>query len=208
MDRTTWIGLILLAAFTASGAHAQYLASDFFEDVDREYICSVEPITQAEKDSIIASGYAIGEDLNSPFSLISIGPDRLRLRDVDIHVYTDTDGGWLVSVTSIMGNHGENQFTTFFSVDKAGRITCEMRPEYLGIGHVFTNEFLDEQDCFPEEQNLPVPMYILDDGSFETAPWTWMDPSWEHREIVNEILYVWTGRIFDKVVFRTEVETT
>lgn len=194
--------LILLGAVSFSYSGPQYSAGDFFKDAEPEWIYGVEPISKDEKDLIIESGFAVSGEPVSAFSVISYEPRRLQLRDLDIHLYTNIDGGWVVSVTSILGNHDQNQNTVFYGVSDSGRITGELRPELLGVGIVLNNEFLDEADYFPEEENFPVPLGILHDGSLLASPWTWMDPNWEHREIVNRIMFVWNGRIFDKVVIR------
>jgi len=193
---------MLLGAFPVSCTHSQYLASDFFRDAGPECISAEEFISQDEKELIIESGFAADGEPVSAFSVVSSEPHRLRLRDVDIHVYPDSHEGWVVSVTSILGNHDQNQQTVFYGIDGSGQITGELMPELLGIGTVHSNELLDEPDHFPEEKNFPVPLCILDDGSLIASPWTWMDPDWENREIVNRILFVWNGSIFDRVVAR------
>lgn len=181
----------------------QYQARDFFEGSDPECIAAEEGISLEEKDLVIQSGYAVSEEPVSPFSVISIEPYRLRLRDVDIHVYTlCPDGGWMVSVTSILGNHDQSQNTVFYGVDDSCRIVGEVRADLLGVGPVYRNELLDEADHFPQEQNSPVPLSMMDCGSLCAVPWTWMDPEWDDREIVNSVLFVWNGSGFEKVSTR------
>lgn len=182
---------------------SQYQARDFFEDSDPECIAAEEGISLEEKDLVIQSGYAVSEEPVSPFFVISIEPSRLRLRDVDIHVHAlCPDGGWVVSVTSILGNHDQNQNTIFYCVDESGRIAGEIRAELPGVGPVYRNELLDEADHFPGEQNCPVPLSMMDCGSLCAVPFTWMDPEWENREVVNSVLLVWNGSGFYKVSTR------
>lgn len=197
------IAFLIFGVSSAFGTIHRYHAQHFFEDCQLECITAVEGISQEEKDLIVQSKYAISEELLSPFSVVSIRPNRLRLRDVDIHVYeVYGDEGWVVSVTSILGNHDQNQNTVFYYVDESGLITSEIRADLLGIGPVYRNELLDEADHFPEEQNYLVPLSIMDCGSLTADPWTWMDPDWENRKIVNRIIFVWNGNIFDRVSSR------
>lgn len=194
--------LLMIGGFSASGQDQHYLARDFFEDAGLECISAEETISQEEKDLIIESLFAISEEHNSAFSVISCEPRRLKLRDVDIHVYPSSGGGWIVSVTSILGNHDQSQHTVFYCIDKSGHITGEVNSDLLGVGTVLNNELLDEADYFPEEDNSTVPLSIMDDGSLAAVPWTWMDPDWDDREIVNSVIFVWTGKGFDRVVVR------
>ena len=193
---------ILLAVMSCTQVH--YCARDFFEDAELEYISAEETISQSEKDAIIRSGFVPGSSSSGPFSLISVEPDRLQLRDVDIHVYHRDGGGNVVSVTSILGNHDQNQFSRFFEINGSGEIAGELDRYQLGISEVLSNEFLDPDDFFTEEDNYPVALYILDDGSFRAEPWTWMNPHWEGREIVYEIVFTWNGELFTKEVKRLQ----
>ncbi len=194
--------LTLICISSVSCTHAGYQAHNFFEDASLEYISAVEIISLEEKESIIDSEFAISLERNSPFSVISIERDRLQLRDVDIHVYPHDDGSYVVSVTSILGNHGQTQHSSFYEINDSGQIVAELNSDDLGFSEVLNNEFLDAQDYFPEEDNLPVILNIRDDGNFQAAPWTWMNPDWEDREIINEISFFWTGESFAKEVVR------
>jgi len=194
---------VILLTSVASGDIHQYLARDFFKDAPLGCISAEESITQLEKDLIIQSKFALSDEPLSPFSVISVAPHRLRLRDVDIHVYVEYPrGGWIVSVTSILGNHDQNHNTVFYFVNESGEIEGEIRAELLGIGQVFRNDLLDEADHFPEGQNCQVPLNIMECGSLIAVPWTWMNPEWSNRKIVNRVIYVWTGSLFDRVSVR------
>jgi len=185
-----------------SYTYADYQAQDFFEDASLEYISAEDIISQDEKDSIMESGFAVSLERSSSFSVISNEPARLQLRNVDIHVYSHDDGGYVVSVTSILGNHGQTHYYTFYEISDSGQIVTELSSDDLGLSDVLNNEFLDKRDFFHEEDNYPVNLYIQHDGTFLAAPWTWMNPDWEDRKIVNEISFYWTGIVFQKVVIR------
>lgn len=194
--------ITLICIFNVSFTYADYRAQDFFEDASLDFISAEEIISQDEKESILESGFAISLERNSPFSVIFNDPGRLQLRNVDIHVYSRDDSGYVVSVTSILGNHGQAHYSRFYEVNDSGQIVAELSSDDLGLSDVLNNEFLDKQDFFPEEDNYPVILYIQHDGTFLAAPWTWMNPDWEHREIVKEISFCWTGMTFQKVVIR------
>ena len=202
VEHISLVILLLIGGSFTSGQDLQYLARDFFEDAGLECISAVESISQEEKELIIESRFSVSEEHNSAFSVISCEPRWLHLRDVDVHVYASTGGGWIVSVTSVLGNHDQTQHTIFYCIDEFRHITGEVDSETLGIGSVLYNELLDEADHFSEEMNSTVPLSIMDDGSLAAVPWTWMDPDWDNREIVNSITYVWNGTGFDKVVSR------
>jgi len=182
--------------FFVALSHGDYTAADFFTDAPPEYITGIEPISAEEKADIIESGFAPAEGTAGPFSVRSCEPDRLRLRDIDIHVYQIDEGGYLVLVTSILGNHGQNQHTSFFAVDHSGEIKGELDPIELGIREVLSNEFLSPEEHFPDEENYPVPLYVREDGSFQAEPWMWMNDDWLNRNILREIFFIWNGREF------------
>ena len=193
-------GLFVAAAFLAgaSGGEAEYTVTDFFIDAPLEYITGIETMTATEKDGIIESGFASDEPPFTAFSVFTCEPDRLQMRDIDIHLYPMDGGGYVVSVTSILGDHGENHNTRFFLVNEEEEITGELDAVSLGIREVMSNEFLAEQDEFQEKDNYPVPLYIRDDGSFLAEPWTWMNEDWLNRDIIREITFVWNGEEFQE----------
>ncbi len=191
---------LLILFFVAFSSFSAYTVQDFFEDALPECITAEEHIGQLEKSFIIESGYALSPVLSSAFSVVSIRDNRLQLRDVDIHLYSQYNDRYIVSVTSILGNHCQNHQTKFYIIESSGEISAELSVADVGINDVMSNEFLEEKDFFSGETNLPVPFHILEDGSFEAEPWTWMNPEWSEREIVNRILYVWISDTFTKVV--------
>ncbi|MGF1723550.1 hypothetical protein [Photobacterium nomapromontoriensis] len=199
-DKQVKFWLILFFIVYVSESVAGYSAQDFFVASKLEDISAEEAISKKEKEHIINTEFAITKDSSSPFAVMSNEPYRLELRSVDIHLYPVENGGYVISVTSILGNHGQSQYISFYQISEDGHIVQSLDFKDVGLTQVLSNEFLDEKQYFSDSNNFPVNLYINEDGSIDASPWTWMSPEWEFREIVNQIKFVWTGKQFTKEV--------
>lgn len=210
-----YITAILLGISTST--FAEYTAAQFFKDASTEYIATEEPISEQQKQAIIDAKFLRGnevcqqidESADEYFELwyVTQNTDRLlglsqcQQSKAEIHLYKHLDGGYVVAVVSILGNHGTQQFR-FFRIAENDNINSEMTFDELELYPPKENEFLSELQQFPEEKNMDTFFAIKDNGMIDAYPNTWMEERWENLDPVNEIWFEWSGRKFTKRIKR------
>lgn len=197
-----------------------YTAERFFEDVESRYIATEDEISADQKAAIITSGFRRGSEVCENLEGSSDGyfeswyvdenkDSFLKLgrcgtgSSVEIHLYKHKYGGSIAAVVSKMGNHGQSQEFRFFRIPQQGRLMLELTLEDLNLLDQKENEFLSLSQQLPEEQNESANFHMNHDGVISAIPWTWMQPRWEHREMINEIWFEWNGEKFIKHIKKT-----
>ncbi len=206
----------LVLASPAPSLAATFTVRDFFAGLSSEFIATEDELTPEEKAEILRSGPE-RNDAVCPTDGTSSGawyvpertetPTSMQLRtcngsSVVLRIYRKTSGGYIGAVISVMGNHGQTQTFRFFEVSAAGRVGTEVSMESMGIQPVRSNEFLTKAQSFPADEDSTVPLFDVGDGSLEAEPWTFNEPSWNEKDIVRQIRFVWDGSQFRKRVNR------
>ena len=193
-----------------------YSVTAFFIALDPHFVGAEESMTLVEKTKIVDSKFSANDSVCSDDSVgeeetherwyvSEQNSDLLELHtcggsSVIIRIYRRDTGGFVGVVVSVLGHHSQSQNFRFFDISGDGKIRRELATEELLLEKVTENEFLAKEDFFVESDNHTVPFLMEDDGAISAAPWTWMEPRWEAKEIVRRIKYVWNGKEFRKEV--------
>lgn len=199
MRRYLSVVAVALSLFTECAA-TEYQAQDFFRDANAEYFEAYDTLSERDKQRLIAGQFAQGLVQDPAFDVVSHTPERLTFQNLIIQVYPVTRGGHLVSVTAVLGNHGQTQYIDLYDINPKGEIVGKVELKDYGVEPVLANEFLAASQHFPSSENYPVPLLMEEDGNIQAQPWTWMVPQWETRDIVRQVHFVWNGERFDKRV--------
>ncbi|MEM9424256.1 MAG: hypothetical protein AAF975_05655, partial [Spirochaetota bacterium] len=197
---------------------AKNILLEFLKVIDSSQIGTAESIPEAEKRKLTASdlnrNYELAncenleqqaqlneeEALNKYYetwyvknkgpTFIEIGPCG-NSDYVLITLYKkNKNKGYLVGVTSIMGNHGQSQTFSFYNMSNNYKLTGEIPPEdalqKLGLETPSHNDFLAPEQHFPPgfppEKKSIVILFMNQDGTLGSEPLTWGYPAWKFRE--------------------------
>jgi len=198
-----------------------YTAARFFIDIDREYIATIDEISENQKNAIVKSGFLVGSEVcdHSPHRSIAqdyvlwyvIGIDNHSLKlgrcdsaqKLNIKVYRKKSGGYLIAIESVMDGSGPKSSFSFFPVSKDRKIGSVLTPDKIGL-QVHENEFLSADKHLSEGNNTKTHLYMNKDGNIESFPWTLMNPLWEHQERIYRIWFEWNGENFIKRVEKVD----
>ena len=195
------------------GIAQDYSIRQFFKDLPPEHISLPSAMTEREKKAIIEYGFSNNicpeykKRQRTIWKFTFKGEDTLVLvpcYDSDraiIHRYKHLDGGYVIVLAMIMGNHGQTQHLRFYRIDSDNKIVDDnLDLVSLGLLKLKDNDFLAKSQYFPADSNHQVPLYYADTGIIYASPWTWMEARWEEREVIYDIWFVWDGHKFVKKV--------
>jgi len=109
-----------------------------------------------------------------------------------LHTYTMQENKKLLLVNTQLGNHQQTQNFSFFIYNINTRDLSEKIKNDIFVPEIIKeNEFLTNEQKFPESAEGNATLYMDDDGTIIAVPWTWMESRWENKEPQYQIKFIW-----------------
>ncbi len=110
-----------------------------------------------------------------------------------LHTYPMKENKKLLLVNTQLGNHHQTQNFSFFIYNINTRnLSKKIKSDIFVPEVIKENEFLTNEQKFPESAEGNATLYMDDDGTIIAAPWTWMESRWEHKEPQYKIKFIWS----------------